>query len=1382
LRRIRLELVALAFLCILPCLFFWQVLFAGRTLLPADNLFAFEPWLSFAAEFGATVPHNELLSDLILENYAWKRFILESIQNRQLPLWNPYLFAGVPFLAAGQHSAMYPLSLIFYVIPLAYAYGLFTALHFVLAAWGAYLLARVLGANRFGSVVAGITYAFSAFYVVSVTFTMVIAAAAWMPFLLAIIEIMARKQEQKGHQPYSPAPYVAAGALILGIEVMAGHIEMTYYTLLVAGFYAAGRLLILWRRLKWGKGAIRLGAWMLAMVVLGLALGGVQLIPMYELVSESFRQNSATYQDIVGWAYPTRQILTFFIPDFFGNPSHHAYFDPFCLCWKAVTSDFHGNPQHTIFWGIKNYVEAGSYVGILPLVLVGVGLGGLLLARRRWRVSPVAIFGVLAVLALAFTFGTPLYAILYYGLPGYKQLHSPFRWVFPYTLSVAMMAAWSATRLGDWFQKTADTHIARWLHWLAVLLLAAGATGLLILVAALRWPGPFLALSQRILLSSEPAQSAFPSAQVFFAYQWSNLVWFFALLAGSGLVIWAWVRRFRVRLAGRAVPVWQVLALVFLVGDLFGVGIGFNPAADPRLLEFEPPAIAFLRGENDLSRFTTLNHPEEQKTLNANAAMPYRLQDIRGYDSIIPRQYVEYMSLLAPQTDLLYNRVAPIYTPYASALDSPLLDLLGVRYVVTTQRVEASDYTLVYDDEVRIYRNEGAMPRSFWLGCTQVVPEGEGFEALRIYDPRYTVVVEAGNLPGELPAPGASGCTPIPAEIIRYGQNEVEVAVQADQSGWLVLADSHFPGWKAYLRPAGAGEDQEREVTIHRVDGNFRGVILPPGEHVVRFRYTPMSLKLGLFASFVAWVSVFLIAATWVWGRLYRETEEDSVVRRVAKNSLTPMALSLLNKGIDFAFAMLRLRILAPEGEGRYAFAINYIGYFEILILFGLGTLLTREVAKNRKLANRYFNNTSLLRIMLFLAALPLIGLGIFLYVRYGGLTSDTTAAIFLFAVGLFFSALADVVAAEFMAYEKMEYPAAISTIITVLKVSLGALVLILGWGFVGLAAVSVLGNLLTLIILIILMRQHCFRPRFGTELDTRSQGQMLKTSFPLMLNHLLATVFFRINILLLKPMRGDAAVGYYGAALKYIDGLNIIPSLFTIAIFPLMSRYAASARDTLYRAYVLSLRLLLLLAFPVAAGTPFIAQELILLLGGQQYLPQSRIALQIVIFFFPLSCINQVTQYVLIALDQQRFLTKAFAIGVTFNLMANLIMIPKFGYQGAAIVTVLSELALLVPFYYCVRKNLRPLPWVSLTWRPALASAGMASLMWLLRDLTPLLVVPVAGLAYLALLVPMGAFRDPDMAALRDLAPRSWQPMIRRLLPESWREREDDSHPEDRD
>jgi len=464
------------------------------------------------------------------------------------------------------------------------------------------------------------------------------------------------------------------------------------------------------------------------------------------------------------------------------------------------------------------------------------------------------------------------------------------------------------------------------------------------------------------------------------------------------------------------------------------------------------------------------------------------------------------------------------------------------------------------------------------------------------------------------------------------------------------------------------------------------------------------------------------------------------------------MLLSLVNKGIDFAFAMLRLRILEPVGEGRYTFAIIFIGYFEILILFGLGTLITREVSKDKSRANRFLSNTVALRATLWLLSLPAMALVLFIYYRVSHLTLDVLYTIGLFALALFFSSISDALSAVFYANERMEYPAGISAITNVLKVSFGALVLLMGWGFVGLAGVSVLVNMVTAGILFVILRRQFFQPHLET--DRGFQRDMLKKSYPLMINHLLATLFFRVDMLLLKPMAGDASVGYYSAAYKYIDGLNIIPSYFTLAIFPIMSRVAESARDSLMRAYILSLRLLLIISLPIAAGTPFIAHELILLLGGGQFVPYSVLALQLLIWFLPISYVNGVTQYVLIAIDQQRFLTRAFLIGLSFNLVANLIFIPQYGYRAAAVITVLSELVLLAPFYYCVRKNLGPVPWLRIIWQPALAAGAMAGGLWLTRSASLLIRLPLAAVVYLAVLLLAGAFRSEEMHLLLQALP----------------------------
>ncbi len=104
----------------------------------------------------------------------------------------------------------------------------------------------------------------------------------------------------------------------------------------------------------------------------------------------------------------------------------------------------------------------------------------------------------------------------------------------------------------------------------------------------------------------------------------------------------------------------------------------------------------------------------------------------------------------------------------------------------------------------------------------------------------------------------------------------------------------------------------------------------------------------------------------------HRATENEA--QTVAKNSIVPMILNLANKAVDFAFAMLYVRLLGPEGTGKYAFVVAMYGFFEIVSRYGLGTLLTRDVAADKNQSSRYLTNVLALRTLLWLVAMPVMG------------------------------------------------------------------------------------------------------------------------------------------------------------------------------------------------------------------------------------------------------------------------------------------------------------------------------------------------------------------------------------------------------------------------
>jgi O-antigen/teichoic acid export membrane protein len=218
----------------------------------------------------------------------------------------------------------------------------------------------------------------------------------------------------------------------------------------------------------------------------------------------------------------------------------------------------------------------------------------------------------------------------------------------------------------------------------------------------------------------------------------------------------------------------------------------------------------------------------------------------------------------------------------------------------------------------------------------------------------------------------------------------------------------------------------------------------------------------------------------------------------------------------------------------------------------------------------------------------------------------------------------------------------------------------------------------------------------------------MITLSYPLMLNHLFAVIFFQIDVPLMRQINGEAAVGWYNSAYKWIYGFNVIPSFFTFALFPVITRQATSSIPDARRTFRLSLKLMLLVAFPLAAVTTLLATLMIGILGGQEFLPDGAIALQLVVWSIPIGWMNSVTNYTLVALGLEKRLTIAFIIGVVFNLVLNLIFLPRFSYVAAAIITIFSEIVLLALFARYLRPAMPGVGWLKIIKRPLAVTAIM--------------------------------------------------------------------------
>jgi O-antigen/teichoic acid export membrane protein len=342
-------------------------------------------------------------------------------------------------------------------------------------------------------------------------------------------------------------------------------------------------------------------------------------------------------------------------------------------------------------------------------------------------------------------------------------------------------------------------------------------------------------------------------------------------------------------------------------------------------------------------------------------------------------------------------------------------------------------------------------------------------------------------------------------------------------------------------------------------------------------------------------------------------------------------------------------------------------------------------------------------------------------------------------------------VTSVFLAAERPIVPALVNLLNNVFSTALRLGALLLGFGVVGVAWSVLAATVLNAAIFVVLMRRHFGWP--GWQWDGSLARSMMQAAFPLMLNSLLMIVFFRFDTFIISAFHGSRAVAEYSAAYKFPPIALILPPIIVNALFPRFSRQAVDDRAGLLRGYRLTLRVLLMLALLLATVVSSLAPWLLRILAPNAG-ARAELALALLIWFVPMSYVNGIAQYVLIAVDRQGQITRAFALTAVFNLAANLLLVPRFGIAAAALTTVASEIVLYLPFRRVLREELGAAPLLELAWRPTIAALAAGSAILVLRS-QPWLALPIGLACYGVILWILGTFTDEDRALVQRVVGR---------------------------
>lgn len=473
-----------------------------------------------------------------------------------------------------------------------------------------------------------------------------------------------------------------------------------------------------------------------------------------------------------------------------------------------------------------------------------------------------------------------------------------------------------------------------------------------------------------------------------------------------------------------------------------------------------------------------------------------------------------------------------------------------------------------------------------------------------------------------------------------------------------------------------------------------------------------------------------------------------NIIRLIAKNIVALFAGQFVNIVVSLALSIFIARNLGAIIFGQYSFALAFSAIFAVFSDLGYNTLLIKEISRDKSQTSKYLNNTLSMRALLSLIIFALI----VIIINAMNYSADVKKVIYLFGIYTLVISFSAVFKVTFRAFEKMEYEASITLFTSIIRGFLGILVLFLGYGLIELAWVFLFSSIFDVSYCYLVFTRKYMKPRF--EFDFEFWKNTAKVALPLSMLSVFALIYVRIDTIMLSIIEGDAVVGWYNAAYNLVVGFKIIPQIFMNALFPLMSSCSVSSPDLLKKMYEKSFNYLFIFGLPLAVIITLLANKIIISIYGDLFYP-STIALQILAWDVLLVFLYSCSAFVLISIGKHNKMAVFAGSAAFLNVILNLILIPSYGYIGAAIATIVAEGFLLISYMYLNFLSSYTIPIFKIIAKPIIACSVAAVFIVRLDEIYVLLQIVIFFAMYFIVLHIVRGFSEEDINLFKKLMRR---------------------------